>query len=200
MRKYVIAVDVDGVIRNMDDGFMKIIRTKHPETIKSEIHSDWDFPNIDLPVEKKKNILFKEHPKEIFEDSPRYDNAYEDYLELNQWAKNNDAKLACATTQYSDLIHHTLIWLGKHQFNFDEIYVTSEKQELPIDFLIDDSPHNFEAWVKAGRDPAHFILVDRDWNQNIIVPYRVSSLKGAIKILKVLFAKERLKSRVLPSI
>jgi 5'(3')-deoxyribonucleotidase len=196
-KKYVIAVDVDGVIRHMDHAFMEMVRKDHPESIKSEVHSAWDFPNIDLPTQKKKDIMFEEYPKEIFEDSPKYDNAYEDYLNLNRWAKNNNSRLVCATTQYPHLIHHTLIWLGKHKFNFNEIHVTREKHNLLIDFLIDDSPDNFEAWVKAGRHPSHFILVDRDWNKEVDAPTRVKSLGDAMKTLDVLLTRDRLKRKVL---
>lgn len=197
IKKVKIGVDVDGVLRDMTSVLMDIFKNLHPKSVKSDIIDGWDFPNIDLPKQKKLDIMFKEYPKELFQTSPQIKNAHKEYLKLNKWAQANNAKLVCATAQMPNLIHHTLIWLGENKFNFDEIYVSDNKHELDIDFLIDDSPQNFDKWVEAGKDPKHFILVDRDWNQHIKVSNRVTSLGDTIKVIEMLLMGKRLKNKVL---
>lgn len=196
-RKLKIGVDVDGVLREMDKTMMKIFKRLHPASVKSDIVSGWDFPNVDLPQKRKMDIMFKHFPKEVFEHSPVFENAHKEFLKLKKWAEDNNAKLVCATTQDESLINHTLIWLGKHEFNFDEIYVTDKKHDLPIDFLIDDSPKNYDKWVKAGRKPINFLLMDRDYNKDVKAPTRVTSLVDSIESLKVLMVRKRLVDKFL---
>lgn len=187
---YKIGVDVDGVLRNDVEKCMEIFRRIHPEAVKSDIVHGWDFPNVDITFERKLEILFTEYPLEIFEGSEPFENAIEGFNLLNNWLYENNGKIACVTHQQPELIHHTLIWLGKHKFNFPEIKVTGEKQKTDIDFLIDDAPHNFKNWVDAGRDPKRFILVDRDYNKDVPAPSRVSSVGESISIIESELKKE----------
>jgi len=193
---FIIGVDVDGVLRDMDAVMMDIFKELYPEHVKSDIIYGWDFPNVELPQKRKMDIMFKEYPKEVFENSLPFEGVHDEYLKLNAWSIENGGKLACVTNQKPKLIHHTLIWLGKHKFNFDEIYFTKEKEDLAIDFLIDDSPKNFERWVKAGRDPKRYIIMDRDYNHDINATNRISRLSEAIQIIKFLMLKDKLIKKI----
>lgn len=182
--KAIIGLDVDGVIRDIYSPLLSIIEDMYPGSVKSKVISGYDFPNIDLPLETILNVMFSLCSKEIFEDSLAYNGAYDDFITLLEWTKENDCKLVCATHQQHEIIHHTLIWLGKHRFNFEEIYISGEKEKLPIDFLIDDSAKNFEAWSLSDKTPNNFILVNRDWNLDCKVENRIFNVKEAIPIIK----------------
>lgn len=67
---------------------------------------------------------------------------------------------------------------------------------MPIDFLIDDSPKNFERWIKAGRDIKRFILMDRDYNQDTMAINRIKHLSEAIETIKYLLLKDRLIKKI----
>ena len=53
---------------------------------------------------------------------------------------------------------------------------------MDIDFLIDDSPKNYEKWVAAGRDEKEYILFDRPYNQACPASNRIYKLSDAIEI------------------
>jgi len=190
-KKFVVGVDIDGVLRNIDTTLMTIFKREHPGSVKSDIISGWDFPNVDLPHSVKMDILFKQCPEEIFADSLPYDGVIEEFLELKKWVEDNGGKVACVTHQKPDIIYHSLSWLGKHKFNFEEIHVTRNKHNAPIDYLIDDSPGNYKMWSKSKKDNDDFLLMNRDYNQDIRCTNRVHKLTDAINIIRTSRARKK---------
>ena len=179
-----IGIDIDGVLRDMFGSYLRVIKKNYPDYLKSDICYSYDFSNIDLPYKKKLDILFNEFPKEIFLDSKPISGAIENYEILKNWAEENEHQLVCATSQEERLIHFTYSWLGKYNLNFKELYITNEKEKLPLDYLIDDSPENYKKWIKYGNAEEKFIIVDATYNQDIKATNRIFRLSEAIDILK----------------
>lgn len=50
------------------------------------------------------------------------------------------------------------------RWNMDNFIACARKGFIDADILIDDGPHNIEAWLKAGKSGA--VLLDAPWNQS----------------------------------
>ena len=93
-----LGVDVDDVLRDITPAIMDVFIKHYPESVINNVIDGWDFPNVDLPIEKKKHIMFYEFPKEIFLYSQPVKNTYTEFKILRDWANKNSVKLVCVTT------------------------------------------------------------------------------------------------------
>ena len=178
-----LAVDLDDVLRDYVGAAMHIFKTHYPECVVQSVMEGWDFTNVALPFAEKFDVIYNKFPKFIFLDSPAVENA-EDFHALQDWAKNKNIRILCATAQQEHLIGYAYQWLAKNNFIFPEFHVTYDKQKLDIDCLIDDSPVNYEKWVDAGRPAENFILFDRTYNKNINAPNRIFRLSDVFEIIE----------------
>lgn len=177
--KHKIGIDVDGVLRNIDVPIMDIFKKLYPEAVKSEVISGYDFPNIDLPLRTKRECIFDVCPKDVFLNSLPYNEAVEDFPIIVEWAKKNKIKLVCTSHQKPHLIKLTYQWLAKWNFVFEELHFDKEKQCLPIDFLVDDSPKNYYKWMDR-RMIGKFFMFDRDYNKDVNALVRINRLTDII--------------------
>ena len=180
-----IGIDVDGVLRDMTSVTMELFKKHYPNKILSNVVDDWDFPNVNLSHEKKMDLIFNRFPREIFLHSKPFKDTKSEFKKLKTWATNENVHLVCTTHQKENLIGLTYIWLATYGFLFTEMHVGGNKHENPIDYLVDDSPRNYEKWVKAKRNPADFILFDATYNKQIDAPVRIKKLSEAIKHIKL---------------
>lgn len=183
-RKIRVGIDVDGVLRDFDTKAMEIIKRLYPDKILSETTHGWDFPNVDVPIEELSKIWRDTHCEEIYRDADLMPGVKEEFKLLKEWGRTQRPgfQWLCVTAQMPYNACHTLYWLGKHYFNFLETYVSNYKHKVDIDFLIDDSPKNYEKWVAAGRDEKEYILFDRPYNQDCTASNRIYKLSDAIEI------------------
>ena len=70
--------------------------------------------------------------------------------DLFEWDDKKGHSLSCVTSQKPHARHYTLSWLGKYGLNFDTIYFRRgfEKPDVQVDYLVDDSPNNFNYCIK----------------------------------------------------
>ena len=176
-----IGIDVDGVLRNLMPNINKVFQTYYPSHVRGNVAYNWDFPQFDLPLKKKYEIIFNEYPEYIFLKSKPYSGVFDEFVQLKQWAKERRFKLVCATTQESHIVDMTYLWLGKWGFTFDELHITKDKSNIGLDYLIDDGPPNYDSWIKRGNKEENFFLVDRDWNQNVGASRRIKSIIDILK-------------------
>jgi len=54
---------------------------------------------------------------------------------------------------------------------------------VDVDFLIDDSPRNYDEWVAHGRAEHMFVLFNRPYNKSCPASRRIDSLTDAIRII-----------------
>jgi 5'(3')-deoxyribonucleotidase len=185
-RKIRIGIDVDGVLRDFDTKVMEVIKEVYPDKITSEETHGWDFPNVDVDIKELAKLWQETHCEEIFREAPLMPNVKEEFKILKDWGRTQRPgyQYAVVTAQMPYNANHTLYWLGKHYFNFLEVYVSNHKYKVDIDYLVDDSPKNYEKWVAAGRDEKAYILFDRPYNQDCPATNRIYKLSDLIEILK----------------
>ena len=193
-----IGIDVDGVLRDFCHGLVRAIKTYHPEYIKDEYDetavptmepesgmvTDWYLENnFNCTKKDLQQIYWYDQAKWIMGNGKPFE---ENVRTLKNWIKHyNDIEWVCVTSQKEHARHYTLSWLGKHELNFDKVVFAKgkDKWQVDVDYLIDDSPSNYNYWFDGRQDEDGFILLDRPYNQHIDVKHRVSNLREAEEII-----------------
>jgi len=193
-----IGIDVDGVLRDFCQALVRAIKTYHPEYIKDEYDetvvptmepdsgmvTDWYLENnFNCTKKDLQQIYWYDQAKWIMGNGKPFE---ENVRTLKNWIKHyNDIEWVCVTSQKEHARHYTLSWLGKHELNFNKVVFAkgSDKWQVEVDYLIDDSPSNYKYWFDGRQDDDGFILLDRPYNQNIKPKHRVSNLREAEEII-----------------
>jgi 5'(3')-deoxyribonucleotidase len=183
-----IGIDVDGVLRDFCDGLLKVVREEYPHYMKDDFVeiNDWKLAN-NFNCEKTdlQEIYWYKYADKIMGNSNPIYGAIEQMYNLFEWADNNNHSVVCVTSQKPHARHYTLSWLGKYGLNFDTVYFRKgwQKWMVDVDYLIDDSPNNFDNWVRGRGMQEGFILMDRPYNQHIKSNYRIKELKEVVDIV-----------------
>ena len=193
--KYIIGVDVDGVIRDFSHDLYMVIKKNYPDWIKpgsenvysvEEIRremTDWDLENnFDAEITDIKRVYREEHAETILaKGTPFVDDV--DYL--REQIRKDEHTFVAVTSQHPVCCHHTLTWFGKQELGFSSVYFKKGRKKWMVecDFLIDDSPNNYYAWRSGRGSDEKYILFDRPWNEKINATNRVSSIKEALDII-----------------
>ena len=186
-----IGIDVDGVLRDFCHGLIRAVKAYHPEYIKKDkeipeqyLHiRDWHLEkNFNCTKEDLQQIYWHDHAKWIMGNGRAFK---ENVRTLKYWIKHYNHEWVCVTSQKEHARHYTLSWLGKYELNFDKVVFAKGKNkwQVDVDYLIDDSPSNYNYWFDGRQDEDGFILLDRPYNQHIDVKHRVSNLREAEEII-----------------
>ncbi len=183
-----IGIDVDGVIRDFSLDLHKVIKEHYPEYIMNEVDTpkemtDWDLENsFNAPKEEIQRIYREEFAHNILSNgTPIKENV--DYL--RERIKEDEYTFVCITSQHPICCHHTLTWLGNQGLGFSSVVFKKgrKKWQVEVDYLIDDSPNNHEAWVYGRQMEDGFLLLDRPWNEKVDAQNRVKNIKEAMKLI-----------------
>ena len=186
-----IGIDVDGVLRDFCYGLEKVVKEHYPDYLPEDYTgiNNWKLSDnftVDKPEIQK--IYWDEYSKEIMGESPAFEenvrqmkNLISHYHELD----NSDISFVCVTSQKTHARHHTLSWLGKYGLNFDTVYFRKgyEKPNVQIDYLVDDSPNNYNYWIEKRGMEHGFILMDRPYNQHIKTNHRVYDIDSIMEFI-----------------
>jgi len=192
-----IGIDVDGVLRDFCHGLVRAIKTYHPEYIKDEYDetavptmepesgmvTDWYLENnFNCTKKDLQQIYWYDQAKWIMGNGRPFE---ENIRTLKYWIKHINKEWVCVTSQKEHARHYTLSWLGKHELNFEKVVFAKgrDKWQVDVDYLIDDSPTNYNYWKDGRQDDDGFILLDRPYNQKIKPKHRVSNLREAEGII-----------------
>ena len=193
--KYIIGVDVDGVIRDFSTDLYRVIKEHYPqymkegtdkavsvEEIKKEM-TDWDLEDtFEASREEIQRIYREEHSKTILADGTPY---VDNIKYLKEQISKEEHIFVCITSQHPICSHHTLSWLGKHGINFQSVYFRKGRKKWMVecDYLIDDSPNNYRAWKDGRGSDRNFLLYDQKWNEKIDATNRIYNIEDAIKLI-----------------
>ena len=186
---YKIGIDVDGVLRDFCDAVTKVVKRDFPQYMKDDFTEidDWRLANcFNCNKEDLQSIYWHSHAEEIMGNANPMYGAIQKMYHLFDWAEKNGHSLVCITSQKPHARHHTLSWLGKYALNFDTIYFRRgfEKPDVQVDYLVDDSPNNFNYWIKKRGMQEGFILMDSPYNQHLKSNHRIKGLDEVQKIIE----------------
>ena len=162
-KRPIIAIDVDGVLRNnlglMVDMYNKEFgKDMKVEDVK-EFKTEKSFPEIQtITGMTPSSWFFTLHSKELFLDAPAYDSVADDIVRLQEVA---DIVIVTYQKDYRNK-RYTLKWLEKHGIKPNGICFLRDKTLLHSDILIDDNDWNF-----IGTHAKHSVLVNAPYNVNL---------------------------------
>ena len=177
-----IGIDVDGVLRDFCKGLLDVIKSEYPEYMKKDTEPlrHWDLEkNFNGTKEQIQQIYWHDYLQLIMEEGEPFSGAIVEFKEMEEWASTVGHKISIVTSQKPHARHSTLYWLSSHQLNPGAVYFESgqDKWRVPIDFLLDDSPENYEHWVRGRGNDFGFYLQDSPYNRHIKTRNRVYGIK-----------------------
>jgi len=177
-RKLRVGVDIDGVLRDWTSALLAMAKRHFPEKVLTDVVDTWRIKNIDLPYEELKHYFSDQYVEEVYRDALAYPNAVQDLKWLMETFPN--VEFVCVSHQWGLTIPNTLLWLGKHGCTFSEIHFTYDKFLVDVDYLIDDSPNNYDSWVKNRGDDTTFILYHQLYNRHVNATNRIHRLRDVV--------------------
>lgn len=157
-KKFLLGIDIDGVLRNFTDKMIEVYLRCYPThtilTNKTYNLKYW------TPIGEEINkFVFQTHAEEIYGNSLPYPNVSDHIKNL----KNMGHDIIIVSTQPNKQIEDISIkWLSKHNIIYDEIYFTSEKEKVNIDLLLDDYVLNLNKVMNSGKIA---VCYDRPYNE-----------------------------------
>ena len=166
--KPVIALDVDGVIRDIASFIVADYNRKTGNKINANDISGWDFP--ELVGYDWKTFLFHNPMAEVQRMADEYPKAYD---QVARYADKADIYIVSNQANYIQQ-SATLDWLEDYGYLKLTKGVTflKDKTLFRADYLIDDFPGNIQAAWDKYRNPSGCmpVLVDRPWNRSHSTP------------------------------
>ena len=183
--KYIIGVDVDGILRDFSGDLLNIIKKEYPQYIKYDIDviDEWDMERcFDASKEDIQQIYWHEYCDEIMGNGTPFQ---ENVDQIKHHIENDEHTYICVTSQKKHARHYTLKWLGQQGINFNSVFFRKGKEKwlVECDYLIDDSPENWLHWKNGRGSDENFILIDTPHNQKVKSKHRVKSISEAIEVI-----------------
>jgi len=150
-----VLIDVDGVIRDYM-GYVYQLYSKHFPDHKIESVKTWSMAEYFPIGEDIYDFVFNRHAEEITANAEPFLGAIESIR-----AHMDEFDIAIVSAQNEKGTHGTLAWMAKHKVPVREYHFTFEKDKIPGDILLDDAPHNLDAFLATGR-PA--VAIKQPWN------------------------------------
>ena len=186
-----VGIDVDGVLRDFCQGLERVVKEHYPQYLPEDYTgiNNWKLSeNFRASKPELQQIYWEDYSKEIMGESPAFEenvrqmkNLISHYEEIS----NPKVRFVCVTSQKPHARYHTAYWLGKHGLNFDTIYFRRgfDKPNTPVDFLVDDSPNNYNYWIQRRGMEHGFILMDQPYNQHIETKSRVYDVDSIMEFI-----------------
>jgi len=159
MRHLTILVDMDDTIEELVPAWVGYLNQAHGMSVNPEDVTDWNmsmfFPSLDTY-----DVYAPLHLEEMW----RAVKPKPDALEYLQRLKHDGHELLIVTSSSYASIYPKMRWVFFEYldgiFSWDDVIITSKKQKIRGDILIDDGVHNH-------KDGAYFsILVDAPHNRS----------------------------------
>ena len=198
----IIKIDVDGVIRNINETMCGIYNQLFNENLTTENILEYDVDKTFKRIQEEMGLtacdyFFDLSSKEVFLNSPPYDGVREAIMDL----RHAGHKVVIVTWQYSfENKYNTLLFLQKNKIPYDDICFTRDKWMIQGDWLIDDNPE----FITDEREKSRKIMINMPYNKTVCNFFctRTNNLRQAVDIileqeqyLKGLLVKEENKQK-----
>lgn len=149
-----IGIDVDNVLRAIMPTIEDIYERDYGERVPTSRIVTYGLENYMTKITDPKQF-FIDNAEDIFLNSPMNKNAKKvvDYL-------RQDNEVIINTAQHPGLEELTLKWLHEKGIKYDSIYFGWNKDNVKMDYLIDDCIRNLDGTEAKG------IAYGMPWNQN----------------------------------
>lgn len=163
MREFTFAIDVDEVIRHNIENMLKVYNEEYGDNKTMDDIVDYQvdkvFPKIAATTGETANkYFFEKHAHEVFTEANIIEGSKEAIETLRKYGK---VYIVTYQKNTENRIR-TLIWLEKHDIQYDGICFVKDKSIIHADYLIDDNDWNF-----IGCNCKHGILITKPYNDKI---------------------------------
>lgn len=173
----VIAVDVDGVLRNLMQSLCDVYNRKMSslgDYIMTDDINEWDIAKA-FPIGKAiYKFAFNDYLEEVYDEAlPHGDNV----KQLVKWQEDGHYIILITSQSSHRARIATLNWIERYCITFNELVFSNAKIKYPFDLLVEDKLETVRECLLAGKK---CYLVDRPWNRTIghddVAYVRVKSL------------------------
>jgi 5'(3')-deoxyribonucleotidase len=161
MKKALIVLDVDGVIRNI----LPAVLDCHNKTVPFPLGIN-DVKKYDLDFITDKKAFFVKNGERIFRNSPAYS---ESISAVKVLLKHYEIKFVSA--QYEENWDYTIDWFVNHKLPTERLYFAFDKSRVECDVIVDDCPDNLR-----NHSAQHRFIFDQNYNRDCTEFDRVFSL------------------------
>lgn len=178
----IIKIDVDGVIRNINETICKMYNDLFDENLTVEDMFDYDVEKVFKKFKEEYGMtavdyFFNWSSKDVFLRS----NPYDGVREAIQKLRDAGHKVVIVTWQFTlQNKYYTLMFFEKNRIPYDDICFTRDKWMIQGEWLIDDNPE----FIEDKRDKSKKILINMPYNKKVI-PFvqRADNLQEAVDII-----------------
>lgn len=216
MKKIIIGLDVDGVIRDFHTGYNQAFIQHFPEHSNKTIPKpdSWncffrygwneilakkwnkEVHNINLIDIEKESIywMMNDAAKLIFEKSPIYPGTKNSVNLLKKFCEDNNFELTILSHQVGKGLGYTVNWLSKHgiYLNSYKFVKTAEDKWNHCDIMIDDAP---KVLLSKPSDKVS-IKIEHLYNQDCDSTFSIEDLNDIGKLFNFLLQIKKEKTNV----
>lgn len=160
----IIKIDVDGVIRNINETMCKMYNDLFDENLTVEDMFDYDVEKVFNKIKEELGMtavdyFFDWSARSIFLNS----NPYDGVSEAIQKLRDAGHKVVIVTWQFSlQNKYYTLLFFSKNKIPYDDICFTRDKWMIQGDWLIDDNPE----FIEDEREKSSKIMIRMPYNKD----------------------------------
>lgn len=184
--KYKIALDLDGVLAELLEGFCSIYKERCKKDLSLDQIKDWDFFE-QLGFSEKELLDFLDEVWSMWRIIPPTEPDLEQYL--MKLTESESVIIDIVTCRNKKTIPYVKNWLKEYKIPYRSLIIAknvAEKLSFGYDIYIDDSPHLMKL-IESNEMDAKAILYIRPWNstfpesQNV---FRAENWEQIYQILK----------------
>jgi uncharacterized HAD superfamily protein len=161
--KYKIALDLDGVLAELLEGFCSIYNERHKRNLSLDQINDWYFFD-QLGFSEEELLDFLDEVWSMWWIIPPTESNLKQYL-LNL-TESRPIIIDIVTCRNEKTTPYVKKWLKKHKIPYRSLVIAkdvAEKLSFGYDIYIDDSPHLMKL-IATNNVKAKAILYVRPWN------------------------------------
>ncbi len=178
----IIKIDVDGVIRNINETMCRMYNELFDENLTVEDIFDYDVEKVFKRIKDEIGMsvvdyYFNWSAKEVFLHSTPYHGVREAIQKLRE----NGHKVVIVTWQFNlQNKYYTLNFLEANNIQYDDICFTKDKWMIQGDWLIDDNPE----FITDERDKSRKIMIKMPYNADCnFFCTKANDLQNAVEII-----------------
>lgn len=163
--KYNIALDLDGVLAELLEGFCSIYNERYKQNLSIDKINDWNFFE-QLGFSEDTLLDFLDEVWSKWWIIPPTEYNMREYLE--KISRLDQIAIDIVTCRSEKTVPYVRKWLKKHQIPFRSLIIAKDVNEkflLEYDIYIDDSPHLMEL-INSKNTDTIAILYIRPWNSS----------------------------------
>lgn len=160
----IIKIDVDGVIRNINETLCGLYNQLFDENLNVEDIFDYDVEKVFKRIKEEYGMtavdyFFNWSSRDVFLHS----NPYDGVREAIQKLRDAGHKVVIVTWQFTlQNKYYTLMFFEKNKIPYDDICFTRDKWMIQGDWLIDDNPE----FIEDEREKSSKIMIRMPYNKD----------------------------------